>query len=94
MTTPTTPVTGVSSAIEGSFDPIDGLPVDIQNTWAFKYNQNTNAISFNVSVGIPPMLIDNSEQSLKSEIQIADVDQLINWLAIVKMNVNKNKGGK
>lgn len=85
-----TPNTGVSSAIEGSFDPIDGLPTDIKNTWAFKYNQSTNAISFNVSVGIPPILIDNSEQSLKSEIDIADINQLINWLAIVKMNVSKS----
>ena len=43
------PNTGVSSAIEGNFDPIDGLPTDIKNTWAFKYNQSTN--TYNCTFG-------------------------------------------
>lgn len=86
----TDPKTGVSSAIVGEFDLIDGMPKDVKNTWAFEYNQTKNTICLQVVVGIPPMLIDNSNQSLTTAIEISDVDQLIIFLATVKMNSNKS----
>ncbi|WP_460237425.1 hypothetical protein [Aurantivibrio plasticivorans] len=82
---------GVSSAIVGSFDPIEGMPDDAKNTWAFEYNKTQNTITFQIQVGITPMMIDNSSQNLHSEIQVEDIDQLINWLAIVKINSSAAK---
>jgi hypothetical protein len=78
----------VSSAIVGSFDPIEGLPPNVKNTWVFEYNKSLNSVSFCVQVGIPPMLIDNANQNLHSTLELADIDQLINWLSVVKMNLN------
>lgn len=82
--------TGISSAIVGTFDPIDGMPADVKNTWAIEYNQTNNIISFQVQVGIPPMLIDNSNQNLKCQIELSDIEQLITFLATVKMNASKS----
>ena len=85
---------GVSNAIVGNFDKIDGLPDDVKNTWAFEFNQTSNTISFQVQVGIPPMLIDNANQNLHTTIDVEDVDQLITFLATVKMNASKTKGSQ
>lgn len=87
---------GLSNAIVGSFDPIEGHPDNVKNTWAFEYNKSQNTISFLVQVGIPPMLIDNANQNLQSSLALADVDLLINWLAVVKMNsvASKPSGNK
>lgn len=84
---------GLSSAIVGSFDPIDGFPANVKNTWAFEYNKTQNTITFHVQVGIPPMLIDNTNQNLQTTIATSDIDQLINWLAVVKMSANTSKSG-
>lgn len=77
---------GLSSAIVGSFDPIDDSSANIKNTWAFEYNKTQNSISFHVQVGMPPLMINNGEQHLYTTIATSDIDQLINWLAIVKMS--------
>ena len=84
---------GLSSAIVGSFDPIDGFPANVKNTWAFEYNKTQNTISFQVQVGVPPMLIDNYNQHLQTTIAVSDIDQLINWLAVVKMSASATKSG-
>lgn len=76
----------VSSAIVGSFDPIDGMPPNVKNTWAFEYDKSQDTISFQVQVSVPP--VDNATQNLRATIAKGDIDQLINWLSVVKMNLN------
>lgn len=81
---------GLASAIVGAFDAVNGQPDNVKNTWAFEYNKTQNTINFLVQIGIPPMLIDNSNQSLQTTISTDDIDELINWFSIVKMNSNSS----
>ena len=85
MGTTTTTAASLSNAIVGSFDPINGMPANVKNTWSFEYNQTQNQVNFSIQVGIPPMLVDNSSQSLQATISIDDIESLINWFSIVKM---------
>jgi hypothetical protein len=90
MGTTTTTTASLSNAIVGSFDPINGMPANVKNTWSFEYNQSQNLVNFSIQVGIPPMLVDNSSQSLQATISIDDLESLISWFSIVKMQSNSS----
>ncbi|WP_274688535.1 hypothetical protein [Spartinivicinus poritis] len=54
------------------------------NKWSFCYNKKQNTISLAVNISTPPLLVDNTCQSLQSKLTIEDINQLIYWLCQVK----------
>ncbi len=84
---------GVSSCISGDFEPIAD-DTSVGNKWSFSYNKSQNNITMGVNINTPAMLLDMTAQSLKSELLLDDINQLLHWLFQVKVVIQQQNPAK
>ena len=80
---------GISSSVNGMFNPLGGED-GAGNKWSLSYTKPAKSVTLSINMSTPPILIDNSFQLLHSELALADINQLINWLYHAKVAIQQS----